>query len=106
MLFAGAIAIFGILVDIEGSIFQKYINNLYIAFTLELTSTIAHALGFYLLLKRKVTGLLVILFSGLVFLVVVKDIYTAYYLGFIIIFTGLPYILSFYELTLNAREKT
>ena len=106
MLFAGVIVTAGILFNIESSIFSKHINNLYVASILELTSTIAHTIGFYLLLKRKISGLLVILLLSFIFILVIKDIYTVYYISFVMMFFGTPYLLSYIQFISNEREKT
>lgn len=76
-----------------------------IVISLEFINTLLSGLGFYLLIKRKLIGFILIIITSITALLATKffHIHTVYYLIALLVIIGSPWLLSYKEIT-NAKE--
>jgi len=83
------LASFGLLVDPKFSGWALFENSIILNMLFEVFVTLIHAFGFYLLIKRKILGFVLIVISTSIFWVITRNAINLYYLLIILmVFSG------------------
>ena len=92
--------------------FPPYISTWYVmglptklVITLEVSNSLLNGFGYYLLLKRKAIGFVIIVVTSALYLLATKffHVYTIYYLLALVVIVSMPWVLVSREIA-NAKE--